>query len=106
MMKFKILAERLPIKWQVELGQALAGDTQPTRLDIKTVKPAAAIDVNADDSQIVDVLVDWIRKTNRLHKSEKTFAGQGINLKLEKADGARISLNERNGAVVKQFLMK
>jgi len=106
MITFKIIAEKLPIKWQVELRQALSGENPQTPIDVKKVEPVAKIDVKADDAQVVDSLVDWIRKTNRLLKSEKTFTGLGINLKLEKSDGNHIALNERNGAIVKQFLMK
>jgi hypothetical protein len=106
MVTFKIIAEKLPIKWQIELRQALSGENPETPIDVKKVEPAAKIDVKVDDAQVVDSLVDWIRKTNRLLKAEKTFAGVGINLRLEKPNGAHIALNERNGAIVKQFLMK
>lgn len=106
MVTFKIIAEKLPVKWQVELRRAVSGENTDAPVDVKNAQPVAAIDVKADDAQIVEVLVDWIRRTNRQHKSEKTFAGQGINLKLEKPDGSHIMLNERNGAVIKQFLAK
>lgn len=107
MVTFKILAESLPLKWQMELRQALAGTTSapPPPEDKKPVDPASAIDVTADGLQIVDIVVGWIRKMNRQQKSEKTFTGQGISLRIEKSDGKRISLTERNGVVVKQFLM-
>ena len=108
MIAFRILAERLPVKWQAELRQALQIDlpAAPTQEGGKPPDPATMIDVKAEDSAVVDVLVDWIRQMNRRMKSEKTFVGQGISLKIEKADGMRIALNERNGVVVKQFLMK
>ena len=106
MITFKIIAEKLPIKWQVELRQALSGENSDTPIDLKKEHPVATIEVKADDAQVVDSLVDWIRKTNRLLKSEKTFTGVGINLKLEKSDGTHIALNERSAAIVKQFLMK
>lgn len=106
MITFKILADKLPVRWQVELGQAVSGQVPATPVDLKKVQPVAAIDVKAADTHVVEALVDWIRKTNRLLKSEKTFSGLGINLKLEKLDGTHIALNERNAAVVKQFLMK
>ncbi len=106
MITFKIIAEKLPIKWQVELRRVLSGENPDAPVDVKNTQAVAAIDVKADDAQVVDSLVDWIRKTNRLLKSEKTFTGAGINLKLEKSDGAHIALNERNASIVKQFLMK
>jgi len=106
MVTFKIIAKNLPIKWQAELRRALSGENPDAPIDVKTAQPVAAIEAKADDAQIVDALVDWIRKTNRLLKSEKTFTGIGINLKLEKPDGTSIALNERNSAIVKQFLMK
>jgi len=106
MITFKIIAEKLPIKWQVELRQTLSGENPEAPIDVKKVQPVATIDIKADDAQVVDSLVDWIRTTNRLMKSEKTFTGMGINLKLEKSDGTHIALNERNAAIVKQFLMK
>jgi hypothetical protein len=106
MLPFKILADKLPLKWQVELMQVVSGETAAAPIDVKTAMPVASIEVNSGDAQVIEALVDWIRRMNRLQKSEKTYAGLGINLKLEKNDGARILLNERNGAVVKQFLGK
>jgi hypothetical protein len=108
MIAFKILAERLPVKWQTELRQALAIDSPaaPPQKDGKPDAPATTIDVQAKDEAIVDVLVAWLRQMNRRMKSEKTFVGPGISLKIEKIGGMRIALNERNGVVVKQFLMK
>jgi hypothetical protein len=45
---------------------------------------------------------------NRVQKSNKPntkeFPNQGISLALERSDGAKITLTERNAGVVKQFL--
>lgn len=107
MVNFRILAERLPLKWQAELRQALAGSTvAPAVEGDKAVNPITAIDVSADGPEVVDLIAGWIHKTNRLHRSERTFAGHGISLRIEALDGRHIFLTERNSVVVKRFLMK
>jgi len=113
MTTFKISTNRLPVKWQAELRDSLGGDATapaPVAADKKT--DAGEIVVTAAGPQIVDDLLKWIQRMNRQQKSNKisaktstqSFPGQGISLTLERADGSRITLTERNASVVKQFL--
>jgi hypothetical protein len=108
MMPFKILTNRLPKKWQADLRETLGDAAAPLAADTKTGDSATDIMVTAESSHIVETLVKWIQRMNRQQKSTKparqTFPTQGINLTIEKPDGTRITLTERNVGVVKQFL--
>jgi len=108
MVTFRIVAERLPQKWQTEIRQSLAGSTaeKPAGKGKKSSEPPKDIVITTEHADEVDLLVEWIRQKNREYKSEKTFSGMGIALKLAKPDGSHISLTDRNGVVVKQFLLK
>jgi hypothetical protein len=108
MTSFKILSNRLPAKWQTDLRETLgnaAAKPAPTS-DRESAKPSAQdILVTADGLQIVEDLLRWIQRMNRQQKSDKNkFPNQGISLTIEREDGNRITLTERNASVVKQFL--
>jgi len=109
MTSFKILTTRLPIKWQAELREALGNVAAPapaasTDKDEKTEAPE--IVVTAESEQIVDELRRWIQQMNRRQQSNKknVFPHQGISLTIQRQDGNRIILTERNASVVRQFL--
>jgi hypothetical protein len=106
-MAFKILTNRLPVKWQKDLRETL-GDLATSTAAEAVPGDAKEIVIGAANSQIVDDLVKWIQRMNRLQKPAKSnakeFPNQGISLALERADGAKITLTERNAGVVKQFL--
>jgi len=111
MKPFKISTKRLPVKWQMELREALGPAAAPASapaVENDSSKAAPEILVNAESLQTIDELWKWIQRMNRQQKSGKagaqTLPTQGISLTLERADGARITLTERNASVVKQFL--
>jgi hypothetical protein len=106
MTSFKILTNRLPVKWQTELREALGNAAaQPTATEKDSKNAVQEIVVTAEGSQIVDDLLRWIQRMNRQQKSNKnSFPNQGISLAIARQDGARITLTERNASVVKQFL--
>jgi hypothetical protein len=107
-MPFKILTERLPKKWQADLRETLGEVVAPAASDAKPDESDNAILVTAEGPQIVDNLVRWIQRMNRQQKSNKpaaqSFPNQGISIMIERSDGTRITLTERNAGVVKQFL--
>jgi hypothetical protein len=107
-MAFKILTARLPKKWQADLRETLGDVATPATADEKTGDSASTIRVTAEGPHIVDSLVRWIQRMNRQQKSNKpaaqSFPGQGISIAIERSDGNRITLTERNAGVVKQFL--
>jgi hypothetical protein len=107
-MPFKILTNRLPTKWQKDLRETLGDLAAPSDAETQPSDAAKEIVITAASSQIVDDLVKWIQRMNRLQKSNKPknqeFPNQGISLALERSDGAKITLTERNAGVVKQFL--
>jgi hypothetical protein len=106
-MPFKILTDRLPKKWQADLRETLGDAAAPEASDEKAGESAKAILVTAEGPQIVDTLVRWIQRMNRQQKSSKpaaqSFPSQGISITIERSDGNRITLTERNAGVVKQF---
>jgi len=109
MTSFKILTTRLPVKWQTELREALGNAAAPapaasTEKDEKSEAPE--IVVTAESEQIVDDLRRWIQRMNRQQQSNKknAFPNQGISLTIQRQDGNRITLTERNASVVRQFL--
>jgi hypothetical protein len=108
MNSFKILTKRLPVKWQKDLRETLGEAAAPAAPEAKPDEAPKEIVVNTDNAQIVDDLMKWIQRMNRQQNSNKpakqSFPNQGISLALERADGARITLTERNAGVVKQFL--
>ncbi len=111
MSPFKILTNRLPVKWQKDLRETLGNAATPAPPATQEATPSDApheIVVTAGSSQIVDDLVRWIQRMNRQQKSGKpaaqSFPNQGISLTLERSDGTHITLTERNAGVVKQFL--
>ncbi len=113
MTSFKILTNRLPAKWQTDLRETLGEAATPAApaADNKKAKDAAEeIAVAAEGLQIVDDLLRWIQRMNRQQQSGKqrsnknVFPNQGISLAIERQDGNRINLTERNASVVKQFL--
>jgi len=113
MTSFKILTNRLPVKWQTDLRETLgeaAAQSAPASDDKKAGDAAQEIVVAADGLQIVDDLLRWIQRMNRQQQSGKqksnknVFPNQGISLAIERGDGNRIALTERNASVVKQFL--
>ena len=107
-MAFKILTNRLPVKWQKDLQETLGDLVTSTAAETTPGDAANEIVIAAASSQIVDDLMKWIQRMNRLQKpakpNAKEFPNQGISLALERADGAKITLTERNAGVVKQFL--
>lgn len=110
-MTFKILTNRLPVKWQKDLQEMLGDAATPAPATTPEAKPAEApteIVVNAESAQIVEDLQKWIQRMNRQEKSSKqgkqSFPNQGISLTIERSDGAHITLTERNASMVKQFL--
>jgi len=109
MISFKILTNRLPVKWQAELREALgnAAASAPAvaaEKDEKTETPE--IVVTAESEQIVDELRRWIQRLNRQQHSNRknAFPNQGVSLTIQRLDGNRITLTERNANVVRQFL--
>jgi hypothetical protein len=111
MTSFKILTNRLPVKWQKDLRETLGEAAAPAPAAPQEAQPGATpaeIVVNTQSAQIVEDLQKWIQRMNRQEKSTKqgkqAFPNQGINLTLERADGAHITLTERNAGMVKQFL--
>ena len=109
MTSFKILTNRLPVKWQAELREALGNAAAPapaasTEKDEKTETPE--IVVTAESAQIVDDLRRWIQRMNRQQQSNKknTFPNEGVSLTIQREDGNRIALTERNANIVRQFL--
>ncbi|MGH7450330.1 MAG: hypothetical protein ACRENG_03225 [bacterium] len=111
MTSFKILTNRLPVKWQKDLRETLGDAAAPAPAATPEAQPGEApneIVVNAESSQIVEELLKWIQRMNRQQKSTKpakqSFPNQGISLTLERSDGTRITLTERNAGMVKQFL--
>jgi len=110
MTSFKILTNRLPIKWQAELREALGNAAAPapaasTEKDEKSEAPE--IVVAADSVHIVDDLRRWIQRMNHQQQSNKknTFPNQGVSLTIQRQDGNRITLTERNASIVRQFLV-
>jgi hypothetical protein len=107
MNSFKILTNRLPVKWQKDLRETL-GDAAAPAPEAKPGEAPNEIVVNAGNAQIVDDLVKWIQRMNRQEKSNRpakqSFPNQGISLALERADGTHVTLTERNAGMVKQFL--
>ncbi|MDZ7344664.1 MAG: hypothetical protein ONA90_09150 [candidate division KSB1 bacterium] len=105
-MPFKILTDRLPKKWQAELRETL-GVAAPSA-DPKAAEASEPISVNSEDAQAVETVLRWIQRMNRQQQSTKpaanSFPNQGISITIERADGSRIRLTERNAGVVKQFL--
>jgi|GEM_PF-2910011 len=113
MTSFKILTNRLPVKWQTDLRETLgeaAAQPAPASDDNEAKNSVQEIVVTADSLQIVDDLLRWIQRMNRQQQSNKqksnknVFPNQGISLTIERRDGNRITLTERNASVVKQFL--
>ncbi|MDZ7289773.1 MAG: hypothetical protein ONB44_06905 [candidate division KSB1 bacterium] len=116
MIPFKILTKRLPVKWQKDLRETLgdaAAPPTPADAEAKTGDSAQAdtadeIVVTTPGPHIVEDLVRWIQRMNRQQKSTRpaaqSFQNQGISLTIERADGTKITLTERNAGVVKQFL--
>lgn len=111
MTSFKILTNRLPVKWQKDLRETLGDAAAPAPVAAPEAQPGEApneIVVNAESAPIVEDLMKWIQRMNRQEKSSKqgkqSFPNQGISLTLERSDGARITLTERNAGMVKQFL--
>jgi len=108
MISFKVLTNRLPAKWQTDLRETLGNAaTQPAPASVeKDAKPGIQdIIVTAEGLQVVEDLLRWIQRMNRQQKSDKNnFPNQGISLTIERQDGNRITLTERNASVVKQFL--
>jgi GAF domain-containing protein len=113
MTSFKILTNRLPVKWQADLRETLgeaATQAAPAADNKKAKDTAQEIVVTADGLQIVENLLRWIQRMNRQQQSNKqksnknVFPNQGISLAIERQDGNRINLTERNASVVKQFL--
>jgi hypothetical protein len=109
MISFKILTNRLPVKWQAELREALGNAAAPapaalTEKDKKNETPEIA--VTAEGMQIVDDLRRWIQRMNRQQQSNKknTFPNEGVSLTIQREDGNRITLTERNASIVRQFL--
>ena len=107
-MAFKILTNRLPVKWQKDLRETLGDAATSAAAETTAGDAANDIVIAVGNSQIVDDLVKWIQRMNRLQKpakpNAKEFPNQGISLALERADGVKITLTERNAGVVKQFL--
>ncbi|MGH7599419.1 MAG: hypothetical protein ACREOI_23950 [bacterium] len=110
-MSFKILTNRLPAKWQKDLRETLGDAAAPAPAATPEAQPGqvpAEIVINAESAQIVEDLQKWIQRMNRQEKSSKqgkqSFPNQGISLTLERSDGTRITLTERNVGMVKQFL--
>lgn len=109
MTSFKILTNRLPVKWQTELREVLgeaAAPLAPAGTATETKTNAEDIAVTAENAHIVDTLLHWIQRMNRHQQkpSKNNFPNQGISLTLQRQDGNRITLTERNASVVKQFL--
>lgn len=111
MTSFKILTNRLPVKWQKDLRETLGDAAAPAPAAAQEAQPGETpteIVVNTESAQIVEDLLKWIQRMNRQEKSNKpakqSFPNQGINLTLERSDGTRITLTERNAGMVKQFL--
>jgi hypothetical protein len=111
MTSFKILTNRLPVKWQKDLRETLGDTAAPAPVATPEAQPdqaPAEIVVTAESTQIVEDLQKWIQRMNRQEKSSKqgkqSFPNQGISLTLERSDGAHITLTERNTGMVKQFL--
>ncbi|MCG3120231.1 MAG: hypothetical protein ALAOOOJD_02858 [bacterium] len=105
MTSFKILTNRLPVKWQTELREILGTAVAPAAAT-ETKNNAEDIVVTAENTHIVETLLHWIQRMNRHQQkpSKNNFPNQGINLTLQRQDGNRITLTERNASVVKQFL--
>jgi hypothetical protein len=107
-MAFKILTNRLPVKWQKDLRETLGDLAASTNSATPPSDAVNEIIITTANSQIVDDLVKWIQRMNRLQKSNKPntkeFPNHGISLALERSDGAKITLTERNAGVIKQFL--
>ena len=111
MTSFKILTNRLPVKWQKDLRETLGDAAAPVPAAQPETQPGqvpAEIVVNTESAQIIEDLQKWIQRMNRQEKSGKpgkqSFPNQGISLTLERSDGTRITLTERNAGMVKQFL--
>jgi hypothetical protein len=109
MTSFKILTNRLPVKWQAELREALGNAAAPapvTTAEKDEKSEAPEIVVTAESGQIVDELRRWIQQMNRRQQSNKknTFPHQGISLTIQRQDGNHIVLTERNASIVRQFL--
>ncbi len=109
MISFKILTNRLPVKWQKDLREILGDAAAPAAAqEAQPGEVSNEIVANADSAQIVEDLMKWIQRMNRQQKSSKpvkqSFPNQGISLTLERSDGTRITLTERNAGMVKQFL--
>lgn len=111
MTSFKILTNRLPVKWQKDLRETVGAAAAPAPEATKDSPPSQApaeIVVNAESAHIVEDLQKWIQRMNRQEKTGKpgkqSFPNQGISLTLERSDGTRITLTERNAGMVKQFL--
>ena len=106
MIAFKILTNRLPVKWQAELRDVLGSAAAPaaeTAKDEKSETPE--IVVAAENLHVVDDLLYWIQRMNRPQKNNKNaIPNQGVSLTIQRADGNRIILTERNASVIKQFL--
>lgn len=101
MTSFKILTKRLPVKWQAELREALGNAAAPAT----EKSEAPEMVVTAEGVHIVDHLLHWIQRMNRPQKSNKNaIPNQGVSLTIQRPDGNRITLTERNASVVKQFL--
>lgn len=106
MISFKILTSRLPVKWQAELREVLGSTAAPSPATTKDEKgPAPEITVAAENVHVIDDLLHWIQRMNRPQKNNKNaIPNEGVSLAIQRADGGRIVLTERNASVVKQFL--
>jgi len=104
MISFKIQTKRLPVKWQAEIREVLGNAAAPvaTAKDEKNETPDIA--VNTESAHVIDDLLHWIQRMNRPQKSNKNaIPNEGVSLTIQRADGNRITLTERNASVVKQF---
>lgn len=106
MTSFKILTNRLPVKWQAELREVLGSAAAPAAATAKDEKSEAPeIAVAAENVHVVDQLLHWIQRMNRPQKTNKNaIPNEGVSLTIQRPDGNRIILTERNASVVKQFL--